>query len=150
MEQRMKAPAAVLPGAWEGIQGLNKAVAKGDVPASVLQLTHLRASQINGCAACLDGAIKHTREAGLSDAQLFTVAGWRDSPHFSDAERAALNLTEAMTRLADRGDVPDDIWNEAAKHFEERALAALVLSIALSNFYNRLNVTTRQIYTGQW
>ena len=150
MEQRMKSPAALLPGAWDGIQHLNKAIEKGAVPASVLQLAHLRASQINGCAACLDGAVKHTREAGLTDSQLFTVAAWRDSPHFSDAERAALALTESMTRLADRGEVPDDVWAEAAKHFEDRALAALVLSIALTNLYNRLNVTTRQVYTGQW
>lgn len=150
MEPRMKNPAAVLPGAWEAFQALNKSIDKGGVPALVLQLAHLRASQINGCAACLEGGLKHARQAGLSDAQLATVAAWRDAPHFSDAERAALALAEAVTRLADRGDVTDEVWADAVKHFDERALAALLLSIAQTNLYNRLNVTTRQVYRSEW
>src|SRR5262249_48788514 len=82
--------------------------------------------------------------------RLFAVAAWRDAPYFSDAERAALALTEAVTRLSDRADpVPDDVWEEATRHYDEKALAMLVISIALINFWNRLNVPTRQL-AGEW
>lgn len=93
---------------------------------------------------------RHAKKAGESDERLFAVAALREAPYFPDAERAALALTEAATRLSDRADpVPDEIWDEAARHYDERALAALILSIATTNVYNRLNVTTRQV-AGAW
>jgi alkylhydroperoxidase family enzyme len=86
------------------------------------------------------------RTGGETDERLFTVAAWREAPYFDDAERAALALTEAVTRLSDRADpVPDEIWKEAARHFDERALAVLTLAIASVNVWSRLNVATRQV-----
>lgn len=150
MQARMKNPAAIVPNAMQAILALKSAADKGGVPALTLELAHLRASQINGCGACLDGGAKSARRAGETDERLFAVAGWRDAPYFNDAERAALALAEAVTRLGDRTDpVPDDIWNEAARHYDERALAALILSIATTNLFNRLNVTTKQV-AGAW
>ena len=151
MEARIKNPAAIIPGAMQAIQGLIGAVHNAGTPDKVLQLAHLRASQINGCAACIDGGVKHAKQAGETDERLFTVSAWREAPYFSDSERAALALAEAMTRLDDRADpVPDDVWNEARKHFDERALSGLVLWIATTNFFNRLNVTTRQPAGQTW
>ena len=150
MEARMKNPAMILPGAMEAIQALQAATEKGGVPPATLALVHLRASQINGCSACVDMGTRYASKAGESDARLFAVAAWRHAPYFTDAERAALALTEAVTRLSDRTEaVPDEIWDEAARHYDERALAALVLSIATTNVFNRLNVTTRQV-AGAW
>lgn len=90
------------------------------------------------------------QQTGETNERLFSVSAWRDAPYFTDAERAALALTEAVTRLSDRDDpVPDQIWDEAARHYDEPALAALILAIALTNVYNRLNVSTRQV-AGEW
>ena len=150
IEPRLTNPAAVLPDAWEGIKKLLVAVQKGGVPASTLELTHMRASQINGCSACVEGAFRHAHQSGESDERLPMVVAWRHSSRFTDAERAALDLAEEMTRLADRPDpVPDGTWTRAAEHYDERALAALVLHVALTNFFNRLNVSTRQP-AGDW
>ena len=150
MEARIKNPAMLLPEAMTAIQSLHAAIEKGDVSPKLLGLTHLRASQINGCAVCIDGGFRLAKREGESDERLFAVAAWRDAPYFTDAERAALELTECVTRLADRPDpVPDAIWNEAKTHFNERALAALLLHIAVTNVFNRLNVATRQI-AGAW
>jgi AhpD family alkylhydroperoxidase len=150
MQARMKNPAMILPAAWQGLQALQAATEQGGVPSTTLSLVHLRASQINGCSACIEGGTCSLKKAGESDARLRAVADWRESPCFSGAERAALALTEAVTRLSDQADpVPDEIWNEAARHFDERALAALILAIATANVYNRLNVTTRQ-EAGNW
>jgi AhpD family alkylhydroperoxidase len=150
MQHRMKNPAMIIPDAWKAIEALTKASHQGGVPEATLALVHLRASQINGCSACCQSGTAHARKAGETDDRLATVAAWREAPYFTDAERAALALTEAVTRLADRPDpVPDEIWDEAAKHYDERALAALLLSIAITNTYNRLNVPTRQV-AGAW
>ena len=150
MQARMSNPAWVLPGAFEAIQALQSATEKGGVPAATLALAHLRASQINGCDACIDSGCSSARKAGEADERLSAVAEWRDAPYFTEAERAALALTEAVTRLSDRTDpVPDEIWDEATRHYDEPALAALILSIATTNVYNRLNVTTRQV-AGNW
>lgn len=93
--------------------------------SKTMSLVHLRASQINGCSFCVDGGSEHAKKAGESDQRLFAVAAWRDSPYFDDAERAALALTETVTRLSDRLDpVPDDIWEEASRRYDERAMAA--------------------------
>jgi AhpD family alkylhydroperoxidase len=146
MEARIKNPGTVLPAeATKAIQTLYGIAHKGNVPAKTLALVHLRASQINGCSFCVDSGARHMKKAGESDERLFTVAAWRDAPYFSDAERAALALTEAVTRLSDRADpVPDDLWNHAAKHYDEEGLATLLLMIAVTNVFNRFNVPTRQ------
>ena len=145
MQARMKSPAMIVPGAMEALQALGAAARKGGVPAKTLSLVHLRASQINGCGYCVDLHARHLEEAGETKQRIFAVAGWHDSSLFTDAERAALALTEAATRLNDRLDpVPDEIWEEAARHYDEAALGILVLNIALVNFWNRINTPTRQ------
>ncbi|MFJ3670552.1 carboxymuconolactone decarboxylase family protein [Streptomyces sp. NPDC090106] len=150
MQSRMQSPAAVLPDAMGAIQGLIKAVQSGGVEGHTLELVHLRASQINGCSACVDGGVKSARKAGVSEERLATVAAWRETPYFSEEERAALALTESATRLADRSDaVSDEVWDTAATYFDEKQLAAIVLMIGLTNLFNRLNATTRQI-AGAW
>ena len=150
MQARIKSPAQQLPGALQAILAVNSCVEKGGLPPALLHLTHLRASQINGCGACVDGGVKYAKKAGETDERLFAVSAWREAPYFTDAERAALALTEAVTRIADRGDaVPDDVWNAAAAHYDERALSALVLSIGVTNLFNRINVATRQP-AGSW
>jgi AhpD family alkylhydroperoxidase len=151
MQARINHPAYVVPDAMQALQALGKAVHNGDVPRKTIELVHLRASQINGCSVCLDGHVRGARKLGETDERLFAVAAWREAPYFTDAERAALALTEAATRLSDRADpVPDEIWDEAARHYDEQALAALVLAIATINVWNRLNVTTRQVAGKEW
>ena len=143
---RLKNPASFLPEANDGIQSIIKAVYKARVPRETLELVHLRVSQINGCYVCLDYGMQQAKKAGEKDERLYSLPVWREAPHFSDAERAALALAEAETRLADHPEaVSDEIWNDAAKHFDETGLAALVMWIALTNTFNRLNVTTRQV-----
>ncbi len=151
MSRRMKNPAVVIPGAMEAIQKLNQAVHQSaGAPATTLALVHLRASQINGCSACVQAGAAQARKAGESDDRLATVAAWRDTPYFTDAERAALELAEAVTRLADRSDpVPDAVWNGATQHYDETAMAVLLLEIAVTNLFNRLNLPTRQV-AGVW
>ncbi len=151
MQARMKNPATVLPEAVPAIQALYAAATKGGVPPAVGHLVHLRASQINGCGFCVDGGVKHARKAGETDDRLYAVSAWRDTPYFTDAERAALALSEAVTRLSDRSDpVPDAIWDEAARHYDEKGLASLLLVISLTNVFNRLNVATRQPAGAGW
>ena len=146
LQERMKNPVLVLPDALQAMLALGKAADQAGVPPRTLALVQLRASQINGCSVCVDLHQRQARKLGDSDERLFAVAAWRDAPYFNPAERAALALTEAATRLADRADaVPDDIWQEAAHHYDERALAGLVIHIALINAFNRINVPTRQI-----
>jgi AhpD family alkylhydroperoxidase len=145
MTARMTNPAFAVPGAMDALNALSKSVSRARTPIS-RELLHLRASQLNGCSVCLDMHAKAARVAGESEERVFAVAAWRETPYFSDAERAALALTEALTRLADRADpVPDAIWEAAAEHFDEAQLAALVLDIATANLWNRLNVATRQV-----
>jgi len=150
MKARIKNPAISVPGVLDAFGQLGAAASSADIPETTLYLVELRASQINGCSVCVD---IHTREleyAGESSERIYTVAAWRETPYFSDAERAALALTEAATRLADRPDpVPDEVWDEAARHYSEPQLAALVVAIATINAYNRINATTRQV-TGAW
>jgi AhpD family alkylhydroperoxidase len=149
MQARMTNPIMLVPDAMQTAMALANAVRKGDVPARTLDLVHLRTSQINGCSLCVD-MHAHTRQHDETDERLFAVAAWRDAPYFTDAERAALALAEAATRIGDRSDpVPDAIWEEAARHYDEPQLATLVLNIALTNFWNRVNITTRQV-AGEW
>ena len=150
MQARIKNPALTVPGALEALQKLGAAATTAGIPETTLYLVHLRASQINGCSVCVDIHSRELELAGESSERIHLVAAWRETPYFSDAERAALALTEAATRLADRCDpVPDDVWEEAARHYSEPQLAALVVAIAGINAYNRLNAATRQI-TGRW
>ena len=150
MQARMKNPAMVVPEAMQSLLALNKATENKGVPATTLGLVHMRVSQINGCSVCVDMGWRMSLQAGETNERLFAVSAWRDAPYFTDAERAALALAEAVTRLSDRTDaVPDEIWQEAATHYDEQALAALLLSIAATNVYNRLNVATRQV-AGEW
>jgi len=149
MQARMKNPIMLLPDALPALLALNKA-AENNLPCTTRKLVHLRASQINGCSVCVDMHARELKKSNETDERLFAVAAWRDAPYFTDAERAALALTEAVTRLSDKPDpVPDEIWNEAARHYEEPALAALIVQIALINVFNRLNVPTRQV-AGEW
>lgn len=150
MESRMKSPVMIIPDAMKAMYQLSASVAKSGLPKSTIGLVELRASQINGCAVCLHMHSLEMKHAGESDERLATVAGWRDAPFFNDAERAALALTEAVTRLSDRPDpVPNEIWNEATKHYDEQALAGLLLAISTINVWNRLNASTRQV-AGEW
>ena len=150
MHARMSNPALMFPDAMQALMALVATIEKSGVPKKTLDLIHLRTSQINGCAVCLDLHARGARKSGETDLRSFTVAGWRDAPYFTDEERAALALTEAVTRLSDRADpVPDDVWQEAARHYDERALGAIVLQISLVNVWNRVNVATRQV-AGEW
>jgi AhpD family alkylhydroperoxidase len=149
MKPRIKNPVFVVPGAMEALQAIAKSTENGGVAKETLGLVHLRASQINGCSVCVDMDFQFRKPEEINE-RLFAVAAWRDAPYFTDAERAALALTEAVTRLSDRSDpVPDEIWNEAAKHYDEKQLATLVLWIAVTNVWNRLNVSTKQV-AGEW
>lgn len=146
MQARMNNPAMIVSDALKALYALGAAARKGGVPQKTLYLVHLRASQINGCSFCVNMHAQELRKAGESDDRLFAVAAWHDAPFFDEAERAALALTEAATRLSDRSDpVPDAVWQEAARHYDEQALASLTLNIAMINLWNRLNVTTRQV-----
>jgi alkylhydroperoxidase AhpD family core domain len=125
------------------------------LPAEIVNLVEIRASQINGCAVCLDMHTKDAAAAGETQVRLNLVAGWREATVFSEAERAALELAEEGTRIADgAGGVSDEVWDNAAKHFDAEQLAALVVTIAGINTWNRLNVITRQpagdYQPGQW
>jgi AhpD family alkylhydroperoxidase len=150
MDLRIEHPALSVPGAMQALHRLEKAIKEAGVPESTHELMKLRAGQINGCSGCVDLHSRALKSIGESDQRVAMVAAWRDSSYYTDAERAALALAEAATRLADRPDpVSDEVWDEAARHYDESQLASLVLSIASINAWNRLNVATRQI-TGDW
>ena len=150
MAARIKDPANQLD-IGKGVQEILKAVYSAGVPQPTLELVHLRASQINGCSACTNAGATAAVKAGIDVEKLLTVAAWHEDPRFDDAERAALALTEAMTRLADRpGAVTDEIWAEAGRHYDERQLGALVLMAAISNFFNRINTTFRVPAGARW
>ena len=145
MSVRMKNPVMLVPGALQAAIALGAAVKDTGLPAITLGLIHLRASQINGCSYCVDMAGRELREAGETDARMVAVSAWRDTDWFTDAERAALALTESATRLSDRSErVPDAVWDEAARQYDEPGLAAVLLQVAVSNFWNHLNVPIRQ------
>ena len=146
MSARMAHPAFALADATGPLTALGAAAKGAGVPSSTIELVNLRASQINGCSVCVHMHARDLREAGETDERIDTVAGWRDAPWFSAAERAALALAEALTRLSDRPDpVPDDVYAAAAEHYDEQQLAALILVVGVVNLWNRLNVATRQV-----
>ena len=145
MQARMTHPVMVLPDAMTALLALSKAAQSGTVPETTHQLIHLRVSQINGCSMCVDMHARELKEAGEKDERIWGVGAWRESPYFSDAERAALALAECVTRLADRPDaVPDAVWDDAADHYDEKELSSLLVSIAGINVWNRLNAAIRQ------
>ncbi len=150
MEPRIDSPAQTLPGVLSALQKLSAATHHAGVPRTTLLLIEVRASQINGCSVCLDMHTRELRNQGESDERIFMIGAWREAPYFTDAERAALALTESLTRLADQSDpVPDAMWEEASRHYDEQELGALVVAIASINTWNRINAATRQI-TGDW
>jgi AhpD family alkylhydroperoxidase len=150
MQPRIENPAVALPGALAAFQKLAAAARRAGVPATTLYLVEVRASQINGCSVCLDMHSRELKASGEPEERIFMVGAWREAPYFSEAERAALALTEALTRLADSSDpVPDEVWDEAARHYDEKQLGGLVIAIATINAFNRVNAATRQI-TGDW
>ena len=149
--QRMDNAATLVPEAIKAILAVSKAAKNDTVPETTVELVHLRASQINGCSVCVDMHSRGLKKAGEGDERIFAVSAWRDSPYFNDAERAVLALTESVTRLADRTDpVPDEIWDEAARYYDDKALASLLIEIGLINLWNRLNVPTRQLAGQVW
>jgi AhpD family alkylhydroperoxidase len=150
MQSRIPNPAMTVPDALKALVTFSNSANDAGVPKVTLTLVHLRASQINGCSVCVDMHAPELKEMGESDQRIFAVAAWRETPYFTPAERAALALTEAVTRLSDRSDpVPDEVWDEAARHYDEAGLAALVINIAAINAWNRINAATRQI-AGEW
>ncbi|MBE1559584.1 carboxymuconolactone decarboxylase family protein [Nonomuraea africana] len=148
----MRNPAYVLPDTMQGIQLLMKSMGQGGVPEQTMALVGLRASQINGGGACVHVEAIGAREAGVSDERLLALPAWRETPFFTDAERAALALVEAATRLADRpGDaVSDELWEEFAAHYDERQRAALILYIATGAFFNTINATIKEQAGTTW
>ena len=150
MHARIESPALTVPGALEALQKLSDAVGQTGIPETTLSLVELRASQINGCSICVDIHSRELRIAGEPDERIFLVAAWREAPYYTDSERAALALTEAATRLADRSDaVSVELWEEVSRHYDVQQLAGLVLLIASMNAWNRINAVTRQV-SGAW
>jgi AhpD family alkylhydroperoxidase len=151
MQARMTNPVMVLPDAMKALLALSRAAQSSPVPETTHKLIHLRVSQINGCSVCVDMHARELKEAGERDERIWGIGAWRESPYFSDAERAALALAECVTRLADRPDaVPDAVWDDAADHYDEKELSSLLVSIAAINVWNRLNAATRQPAGSAW
>ncbi|WP_031477976.1 carboxymuconolactone decarboxylase family protein [Streptomyces bicolor] len=152
MQARMTNPAYVLPGAMKGIGTLLQAIGESGLSQELVEIVGLRASQINGCSACVHGHTVNLRKAGAGDERIDAVAAWREAPYFTDAERVALQLTESVTRLADRSheSVPDALWDEVADHFDEKQLSALILLIGVMNMFNRVNTTIKEPAGTTW
>ncbi|GGS28021.1 MULTISPECIES: carboxymuconolactone decarboxylase family protein [Actinokineospora] len=145
MQQRIDV-AAHAPEAYRAMLGLEKFMAGSSLPKSTYELVKVRASQINGCAYCVDMHCHDAKAAGETDERLYAVAVWRETPFFTPAERAALAFAEAATRLPDHGHgVPDEVWAEAAEHYDEPTLAALIVAVATINAWNRIAVSSRAI-----
>ena len=151
IQARMKNPAMVLPAAMAGIGSLYEAIHSGGVPPTTLELVHLRVSQINECSPCVEAGALSSAKAGVPAEQLWAVSAWRHSPRFTESERSALALAEAATRLSDgAAGVTDRIWDEAADHFDENELAAIVLMVATTNFFNRINRSVNEPAGATW
>jgi AhpD family alkylhydroperoxidase len=149
MEARMKS--SMNPDVITAIQQLNKAIYAGSVDPLVLELVHLRASQINGCSPCVFAGVASAKKHGETEERLHNVVTWRETPFFTEEEQAALALTEAATRIQDGAPgVTDEIWDAAAAHFDEKQLSAIILDIALTNFFNRINHTIREQAGKTW
>lgn len=148
---RMKNVAWVAQPAMEALQAFGKAGLNLGVPEKTLGLIDVRASQINGCSVCLVMHHQQLRDSGESGERIAAIAGWRDAPFYTEAERAALALTEAVTRLADKEDpVSDEVWAAVARNYDENGQAALLIRIVTINAWNRLNVSTHQTAGQRW
>ena len=146
LQARIPSPAVSIPGLLPALQAAAAAARKSDLPLRTILLVHLRASQINGCGFCVNMHSHELKEIGETEDRLFGVAAWRETAFFTPAERAALALAEAATRISDRNDpVPSEVWSEAARHYDVPALSALVVQIAIINLWNRLNVTIGRV-----
>ena len=145
MEDRMDV-SALQPEAYRAMVRLDGAVQNVGLPGPLVDLIKLRASQLNGCAYCVDLHSFDAKAGGETDERVYAVATWREAPFFDDRERAALALTESMTRLTDDRDrVPDQLWEDTRKHFDDKELAGLVMAITMINAWNRLGVTLRMV-----
>src|SRR5262249_44450811 len=150
MQPRIKHPALTIPGTREALLTISKATEACGVPPATLELVHLRVAQINGCSVCVDMHARALEKLGEKSPRIFALGAWRETSYYSEPERAALALAEAATRLSDRPDpVREGVWKEASRPFPDAELAALVLTIASANLWNRLSVPTRQV-TGDW
>ncbi len=156
MEARLNPYSSPLAGKFvKYINSAGAVVSESGLPVATQELVKIRASQINGCGFCTDMHTKDAAHAGETAQRLNLVAVWREATVFTEAERAALELAEQGTRIADAaGGVTDEAWDNAAKHYDEDQLTALVCLIGLINVYNRMNVITRQpagdYAPGQW
>lgn len=151
VQPRMNHPVYVNPAAMDALQALHKSTQVDGLSPSLHAMVHLRASQINGCSGCVQIHSREMKHAGEPDHRIYAIGAWRDTEYFSDAERAALALTEALTRMADRPDpVSDELWDEVSRSFDETQRAALLISIASINVWNRLNVSIRQAPPKEW
>lgn len=136
----------MLPGVLDHMHAISKTVKDTGLSPALLEMVFLRASQINGCSVCVDMHSRALRKLDEKAQRIFLVAAWREAPYYSDAERAAFALTECLCRMADKSDpVPDEVWNEVARHYSEKQLAGLVMAIAQINVWNRVNAATHQI-----
>ena len=151
MEARMTNPAYVLPDVMTGIQTIFKGIRSSGISQELQEIIGLRTSQINGCSACVVNHVKSMRKSGADEDKIAAVAAWQEAPYFSSAERAALSFAEHVTRVADRSGeaVPDALWDEIVDHFAEAEISGLLMSIGITNLFNRLNATTRQV-AGAW
>jgi AhpD family alkylhydroperoxidase len=145
MQARMQNPESIFPDASRAIADVKAAVDKSRLSRKMRNLAQIRVSQINGSSSSLQAASNQARKAGETDVRMIALNAWRESPYYTDAERAALALTEAVTRLEGAAPVPDDVWRDASKHFDEQSLAALLLTIAITNATDRFSVSTRQV-----
>lgn len=151
MTARMKNPATILPTMVPAIQSIYGAMYGSGVDPQLLELVHLRVSQVNGCSACVFAGVTAAKNHGETDERMHQVAAWRESNLFTDTERSVLALAETATRMADRPDaVPDAVWEEAASRLGEDQLAAVVVMVALTNFFNRVNATVREPAGATW
>ncbi|WP_067487817.1 carboxymuconolactone decarboxylase family protein [Actinomadura hibisca] len=149
MQARLKS--TTNPDVTTAVQHLYKAIHSSGVDPRVLELVHLRTSQINGCSPCVHAAVASAKKHGETDERLHNVVTWRETPFFTEQERAALALTEAATRIQDGAPgVTDQIWAEATAHFDDGRLSAIILNIALTNFFNRINHTIREQAGKTW
>ena len=149
MEPRLKSKSS--PEVTGAVQQLFKAVHAGGVEPLLLELVHLRVSQINGCAPCAYAGVQSAKNQGETEERLHSVVTWRETPFFTEPERAALAFAEAATRIQDgQPGVTDEIWAAAAKHFDEDQLSAIILHIALTNLFNRVNRAIREQAGKTW
>ena len=150
MQARMTNPAFILPDTMQAMFALNKSI-EDKLPLKTRKLVHLRASQINGCSVCVDMHSKELQKDNVPLEHIFAVGAWRETPYYTEAERAALELTENLTRIADQPDpVPDAVWEKVAAHYSQPEIAALLVDIALINSWNRFNVAVKQPVGQKW